>query len=148
MKQHLKTLQKDLRKYFPEPDSTFEWIRNPLIINVQTLPNNLCASEEEELLELASDSFLKTKFEQNTLTSFWLGVTSEYLALLDKAVKYLLPFPTSYLCEIGFSALVGIKTKKQNCLIDVEPHLRLKITNIEPDIPAIVSGQKQFHPTH
>ncbi|KAG6936315.1 zinc finger BED-type containing 5 [Chelydra serpentina] len=60
---------------------------------------------------------------------------SEYPALLDKTVKYLLPFPTSHLCEIGFSALVGIKAKKRNHLIDVEPHLRLKITNIEPDFP-------------
>ncbi|CAM2107587.1 unnamed protein product [Caretta caretta] len=148
MKQHLESLQKDLRKYFPEPDGTFEWIRNPFIISVQALPNNLSASEEQQLLELASDSFLKTKFEQNTLTSFWLGVSSEYPALSDKAVKYLLPFPISYLCEIGFSALVGIKTKKRNSLIDVEPHLHLKITNIEPDIPAIVSGHKQFHPSH
>ncbi|XP_050801384.1 zinc finger BED domain-containing protein 5-like [Gopherus flavomarginatus] len=110
-KQHLESLQKDLHKYFPEPDGTYEWIRNPLIINVQTLPNKLSASEEEQLLELASDSFLKTKFEQNTLTSFWLGVSSEYPALSDKAVKYLLPFPTSYLCEIGFPALLCIKTK-------------------------------------
>ncbi|XP_065279750.1 zinc finger BED domain-containing protein 5-like [Emys orbicularis] len=52
MKQHLESFQKDLRKYFPEPDSTFEWIRNPFIINVQTLPNSLSASEEEQLLEL------------------------------------------------------------------------------------------------
>ncbi|CAM4388086.1 unnamed protein product [Caretta caretta] len=115
MKQHLESLRTDLCKYFLEQDGIFEWIRNPFIINVQTLPNNLSASEEQ-LLELASDSFLKTKFEQNTLTSFWLGVSSEYPALSGKAVKYLLPFPTSYLCEIGFCALVGIKTKKQNCL--------------------------------
>ncbi|CAM5077528.1 unnamed protein product [Eretmochelys imbricata] len=111
MKQHLESLQKYLWKYIPEPDSIFEWIRKSFIINVQTLPNNLSASEEQ-LLELASDSFLKTKFEQNTRTSFWLGVSSEYPALSDKAVKYLLPFPTSYLCEIGFSTLAGIKTKK------------------------------------
>ncbi|CAM5091665.1 unnamed protein product [Eretmochelys imbricata] len=142
MKQHLESLQKDLPKYFPDPDGTFEWIRNPFIINVQTLPNNLSASEEQQLLELASDSFLKTKFEQNTLTSFWLGVSSEYPALSDKAVKYLLPFPTLYLCKIRFSVLVGIKTKRRNSLIDVEPHLCPKITNIEPDFPAIVSGQK------
>uniref|UniRef100_A0A8C3T3X3 DUF4371 domain-containing protein n=1 Tax=Chelydra serpentina TaxID=8475 RepID=A0A8C3T3X3_CHESE len=51
MKQHLESLQKDLRKYFPELDGTYEWIRNPFIINVQTLPNNLSASEEQ-LLEL------------------------------------------------------------------------------------------------
>ncbi|CAM2111828.1 unnamed protein product [Caretta caretta] len=47
MKQHLESLQKDLRNYFPELDGTFEWIRNALIINVQTLPNNFSASEEQ-----------------------------------------------------------------------------------------------------
>ncbi|KAH1182879.1 hypothetical protein KIL84_004371 [Mauremys mutica] len=82
MKQHLESLQKDLHKYFPEPDGTFEWIRNSFISNVQTLPNNLAASEEQQLLELASDSFLKTKFEQTTPMSFWLGVSSECIIIL------------------------------------------------------------------
>jgi hypothetical protein len=47
--------------------------------------------------------------------------------------------------EFGFSMLVGIKTKKQNSLVDVEPQLQLKLTNIEPDIPPLLSGHKQFH---
>ncbi|MBN3325995.1 ZBED5 protein, partial [Atractosteus spatula] len=103
--------------YFPESDHSFERIRNPFIFSVQTLSNNLSHSEEQ-LLELASDGFLKTKFEQTTWTSVLI-----YPALSDKAVKYLLPFPTSYLCEVGFYALVGMKTKKTKRLIDMEPYL-------------------------
>lgn len=112
MKQHVDGLQQGLRQYFPEQDGSFEWIRNPFNVSVQTMPNNLSNSEEEQLLELASDGFLKLQFQQDTLTSFWLRINSEYPSLSEKAVKYLMPFPTSYLCEVGFSALVAIKTKK------------------------------------
>ncbi|MBN3320475.1 ZBED5 protein, partial [Atractosteus spatula] len=149
MKLNLESLQKDLCKYFPKSDNTFEGIRNPFTMSVQTLSNNLSHSEEEQLLELASDGYLKTKFEQNTLTSFWLDVNSIYPALSEKAVKYLLPLPTFYFCEVGFSLLVGMKTKKQNRLTDMEPQLHLKMTNIDPNISTLTSSQhKQFHPSH
>jgi hypothetical protein len=46
--------------------------------------------------------------------------------------------------EFGFSVLIGIK-KKQSSLVDVEPHLHFKLTNIKPDIPPLLSGHKQFH---
>ena len=148
MKQHVEGLHQGLRDYFPEQDGSFEWIRDPFNVSTQTVANNLSNAEEEQLLELAADDFSKLKFHQNTLPSFWLRMHSEYPSVSQKAVKYLLPFPTSYLCEVAFSALVGIKHKIRNRLIDVEPHLRLKVTNLEPDIHELVSGHKQYHPSH
>jgi hypothetical protein len=115
MKEYLDGLKRGLHKYFPELNDSFEWIRSPFLISVQTLPNDLSASEEKQLLELASDGFLKTTFQQKTLTSFWLSVCSEYPTLSNKAAKYLLLFPTSYTCELGFLVLVGIKTKSYQC---------------------------------
>jgi hypothetical protein len=70
IKGHLEGLKRGLRKHFLEPDDSLEWIRNPFPFNVQTLPNNLSASEEQQFLELASDGFLRTAFQQKTLTTF------------------------------------------------------------------------------
>ncbi len=102
MKQHVEGLHQGLRDYFPEQDGSFEWIRDPFNVSTQTVANNLSNAEEEQLLELASDGFSKLQFQQNTLPSFWLRIHSEYPSVSQKAVKYLLPFPTSYLCEVAF----------------------------------------------
>ncbi|GFS93699.1 hypothetical protein NPIL_176301 [Nephila pilipes] len=40
----------------------------------------------------------------------------EYPEIATTAHKSLLPFPTTYLCEAGFSAVTASKTKKQNKL--------------------------------
>jgi hypothetical protein len=56
MKEHLEGLKRGLRKHFTVPDASFEWRRSPFLANVQTLPNNLSASEEK-LLAFASDGF-------------------------------------------------------------------------------------------
>ncbi|KRY44752.1 SCAN domain-containing protein 3 [Trichinella britovi] len=42
---------------------------------------------------------------------FWLSVQNTYPTLSTAALKVLLSFTTSYMCEIGFSAMIGIKTK-------------------------------------
>jgi hypothetical protein len=54
--------------------------------------------------------------------------------LSSKALKVLIPFPTTYLCEKAFSALVYVKNKFRNRLENVESELRLKLSNIEPNI--------------
>ncbi|KAK5647967.1 hypothetical protein RI129_002859 [Pyrocoelia pectoralis] len=71
-----------------------------------------------------------------------------YPALTAKVLKYILPFPTSYLCEVAFSAFVDIKSKKRNKLLDMEPHLRLKLTIRELNYDDLSFQQKQFHSSH
>jgi hypothetical protein len=83
-KKYLKGLKRGLFKYFPEPGKSFLRAGNPFLIKAETMLNNLSASEEEQLLELTSDGFLKPAFQQNTLTSFWLSVHAEYSATQDK----------------------------------------------------------------
>ncbi|MBN3300540.1 F200A protein, partial [Amia calva] len=58
---------------------------------------------------------------------------TDYPALSLKAVRFLMPFATTYLCEKGFSALTAIKTKYRNKM-NVEPDMRLKLTSLVPDI--------------
>lgn len=80
-KKHLKGLKRGLFKYFPEPGDSLLRAGNPFLIKAETMLNNLSASEEEQLLELISDGFLKTAFEQNTMTLFRLSVHAEYSAI-------------------------------------------------------------------
>ncbi|KAI5151326.1 hypothetical protein ENBRE01_2061 [Enteropsectra breve] len=55
----------------------------------------------------------------------------------EKAIMILLQFSTSYLCELGFSRLANIITKKREKLVNVEEELRVAILSIRPDIEKI-----------
>nr|XP_022909373.1 zinc finger BED domain-containing protein 5-like [Onthophagus taurus] len=146
---HLDGLQEGLKNYFPDLTTNLEWIRQPFNIDSSAMPDNLSNVEQEQLLELSANEFLKNKHKECSLASFWLQMQQLYPNLTEKVLKHVLPFSTSYLCEVAFSALVDIKSKKRNRILDVEPHLRLKLTNREPDYNHLASSQhKQIHPSH
>ncbi|KRX77526.1 Zinc finger BED domain-containing protein 5 [Trichinella sp. T6] len=64
------------------------------------------------------------------------------------ALKVLLPFTTSYMCKIGFSAMIGIKTKFRNKL-QLSNILRLKLTHVSVDVEEVISqNRKQAHCLH
>ena len=52
----------------------------------------------------------------------WLSHNSQ-----KKALKILLQFSTSYLCEFEFSALTNIKKKKRSRLLNVDDDMRIII---------------------
>jgi len=90
--------------------------------------------EGDSLVEMSTDTSLKMQFNQKSLDNFLLHVRKDYPQLSSKALKVLIPFPTTYLCEKAFSALVYIKNKFRNRLENVESELRLKLSSIEPDV--------------
>jgi hypothetical protein len=55
------------------------------------------------------DSALKLKLKENSVAIFWLHVRTDYPELSNKALKVLIPFSTTYLCENIFSALMYLK---------------------------------------
>ena len=66
---HLISLRMELRSYFPElSEVESKLIRNPFIVNVQSLPDSIL----EEFLELVNNSVAKDAFETLTLTKFWM----------------------------------------------------------------------------
>ncbi|CAG4945947.1 unnamed protein product [Parnassius apollo] len=71
---------------------------------------------KECLLDLAADGILKTEFYSQSVDVFWMKRKHEYPDLAREALKLLVPFATSYLCELTYSAMVDIKTKKRNRL--------------------------------
>ncbi|GBP73643.1 Zinc finger BED domain-containing protein 5 [Eumeta japonica] len=61
------------------------------------------------------------------------GIRDEYPMLGKMALNIFLPFPTTYLCETGFSTYTATKTKYRNRL-DAESDMRLQLSSIKPDI--------------
>ena len=143
IKKHLSELAAQLRRYFPETDDTNNWIRYPY----SGLPSlHLPTSEQESLIEIAMSGAVKIEYNQKPLPDFWIALQAEHPALGNRAVKTLMPFATTYLCESGFSALTSMKTKYRHRLC-VENDLRLKLSPIQPNI-AELCVSCQPHPSH
>ena len=136
----------EFKKYFPQDLSAEFWIRDPFAVETELLPDSLTLREKEELIELSCDSSLSQELEKMVLAEFWMARRTEYPLIADKAVKFLLPFSTTYLCESGFSSMVYIKNKFRNKL-NIEPDLRLKLSQINPEIEKL-RMHGQVHSSH
>jgi len=66
--------------------------------------------------------------------------------IAEKALKVLVPFITTYLCEVGFSSMLTIKNEKRNCL-DLQSDLRCALSKTEPDISKLAQ-KPQLQPSH
>jgi len=93
---------------------------------------------------LYSDKGLEQIFNSNkNISKFWIKIQYEYPTLTEKALKKLIPFSTTYLCEVGFSTMSTIKTKSRNKL-DILPIMRISLSkSVEPRIDKIISNQQQ-----
>ena len=137
----------EFKRYFPsakDPRAAKKWIRNLLIFNPGG--SNLPVRQEDQLLDIANDGSLKRLFDIMTLPMFWMKVSPEYPDLDIKALKTLLPFPTSYLCESGFFVMAATKTKPRNRL-DVRDTLRMSLSSIIPRWERLVAT-KQAQGSH
>ncbi|KAE8278718.1 Protein FAM200A [Larimichthys crocea] len=129
MKAHISALQKHFQRYFPVQDPTqYDWIRDPFSA---TPPAEFSTTENEQFIDVTSDSTMRLEFKSKTLAAFWIGVEKDFPLLGKRALATLLPFATSYLCEIGFSAVASIKTKYRSKL-DIENELRVAVSQLQP----------------
>ncbi|XP_032244048.1 zinc finger MYM-type protein 6 isoform X1 [Phoca vitulina] len=124
--------------YPPEEDlrSGNLWIINPFM-NHQN--SNLTDFEEEKLVQLSSDLELQSVFKSMSVTQFWINAKTSYPELHEKAMKFLLPFSTIYLCDATFSALT--ESKQRNLLVS-GPALRLAVTSLIPRIEKLVKEKE------
>lgn len=141
-KQHLQDLHSQLGIYFPELDASFEWIRNPFgdKTHIKQVNSKLSSREVDSHVDIASDGTLKTTFREEALTGFWLHIQPEHPELAGCALKLLMPFPTTYNCEVGFSTLIGLKIKQRS--------QSLKLPSFEPDIASLMAQKGQHHTSH
>jgi hypothetical protein len=112
---HLESLTDSLDQYFLSLLSEmYDWVRNAFLVFSQ---NSLSMQEEEQLTELQCDRTLKMKFNEVRLDMFWISITEEYPMISAKAVKILLQFATSYICEQASSCLTNNKNKEIVCCL-------------------------------
>ncbi|KAK2725580.1 hypothetical protein QYM36_000173 [Artemia franciscana] len=149
IREHLTKLRDELVSYFPSimnQDRTQDWIQNPFVEDVTSSFSGLSEKLTENLIELASDRALELKFQNVTVSQFWLEVKGEYKELCEIAMSGLLPFGSTYLCEVSFSAMSLIKTKHRNRL-SVQNDLIIAVSDIEPRFDNILA-KKQPQVSH
>ena len=144
--EHLQILKDRFERYFPHVADIedFDWIRDPF--NQESSTEKLILREREECAELRMDRTMKLKFSELPLDEFWLASASEYPTISSHAIKQLLLFPTTYLCELAFSTLVYMKSNRRSRL-SVEQDLRVALSSVPPRIKKICE-QRQAHVSH
>ncbi|XP_063659565.1 zinc finger MYM-type protein 6 isoform X5 [Pan troglodytes] len=137
--EHLEGLSQVFSDCFP-PEQDLRsgnlWIIHPFM-NHQN--NNLTDFEEEKLTQLSSDLGLQALFKSVSVTQFWINAKTSYPELHERAMKFLLPFSTVYLCDAAFSALTESKQKN---LLGSGPALRLAVTSLIPRIEKLVKEKE------
>uniref|UniRef100_K7FU09 DUF4371 domain-containing protein n=1 Tax=Pelodiscus sinensis TaxID=13735 RepID=K7FU09_PELSI len=113
LSEHLMSLLVAFDWYFPNSKDPKVRILDPFL--PANKESSLPPVQEDQLIELASDRELKNLFNaSSSLSSFWSKVKCDYSEL--STLKTLLPFPSTCLCEMGFSAMTATKTKHRNRL--------------------------------
>lgn len=148
VKSYIESLESYFEKYFPVDTDVRKnnlWVLDPFLA---CSDNNLSIREQEQLIEISSDAHLKVmKSHYENVADFWVGLIDESPLLSEKALKLLLPFHSTYLCETAFSTLNVIKNKHRNRLLNLNAPMRLALTSFKPNIEKL-SGEMQDQGSH
>ncbi len=107
------------------------WVTQPLLNNLSMVSTEF----QKEFSELNNDESFKSLFNIKEINA-WIyeEIQIKYPRMSEFNKKLLLPFPSSYLIQCGFSAVNDLLLKKRNSLnIAKRGNLRLKLTNFLPD---------------
>uniref|UniRef100_K7GAS4 HAT C-terminal dimerisation domain-containing protein n=1 Tax=Pelodiscus sinensis TaxID=13735 RepID=K7GAS4_PELSI len=121
--------------YFPNNFSgnPIHKLRNPFNVDVDSLPEVL----QEQALKIKYDSSAKDNFENASLEEFRIKYFPMYSKVGEEALRIILSFSSTYLCEKSFSSLVILKTKQRNRL-DVENDLHCTLASFKPRISQLI----------
>ena len=141
--QHLEKLECEFRSYFPELSrDDLSLARNPFRLSSEKVEDEL----QDQFIDMKNDSSSQDMFEAFPITDFWLRMALSYPEISKAALKKLLPFSSTWLCESAFSTLLNVKTKQRNRL-EVEQDIRGALSSTETRIKNLVA-KVQSHPSH
>ena len=141
--QHLTELMSEFDRRIPvEHIRTQSWMRNNFNISGEDLPENV-PGLTEQIIEVQIEKLLRDLFKEVSFSEFWIQVKKEKSIVGVEAVKVLVPFLTTYLCERGFSALTHMKIKSRNKL-NPEHDMRCSLTTLTPQFEIQVN-EEQHH---
>ena len=143
---HLNAINIAIDRYFPgiEERHNFLWISQPFSVEENSIRDDNMAAKIE-FLQLREDSSLKTGFTENK-GSFWAGIYKEYSILLKRTLNFFIQFPSTYCCEVRFSAMVFIKTKYRNRL-EIDDELRCCVSYTQLRFEGLIA-KKQYQPSN
>jgi hypothetical protein len=146
IEEHLLSLKSEFDRYFPDIDTEqFAFIRNPFDA-VENFDDD-DEPAEAELIEMRADNCAKDVFSRSPLSTFWCTMRHGYPNLAKIALKKLLPYPSTYLCESSFSTMTAMKTKSRNRL-ELEHDFRVCVSTTEPEISKLVRDAKNPQVSH
>jgi hypothetical protein len=100
IKVDLLCLKEELSRYFADiSNKLFPLVKSPFTFDFDEIPE----IAQEELIEMIDDTGIKSQFSSFSETQFWVRRLLDYPALAKTVLKTLLPFPTTYECEVRFS---------------------------------------------
>ncbi|XP_067930979.1 protein FAM200A-like [Watersipora subatra] len=114
--------------------------RNPFQHPVKEIPEEL----QEEFAELVNNSALKDDLRSMSIDQFWLSARNISPLIAEKAIKILTPFSSTYLCEVGFSSMLHLKTERRYRL-DLESDLRCALSKKKPDLCKLAQRHQPSH---
>ncbi|XP_053545292.1 zinc finger BED domain-containing protein 5-like [Bombina bombina] len=142
---HLTLLGEKVQHYFPNVEiQDYDWIRNPFLT---TATRDFSLIEEEELADLKNDRNLLMMYEDGDLHRFWICISKMHPNIAKKALRILLQFSTTYICEVSFSTMTNLKTLKRGSLKMLDDEMRVSLSDIPPNIQKLCSSH-QAHTSH
>ena len=142
VKAHLSALRSEFLSYFPDMEKlNAKWMRNPFNVDPANIPEKL-----QEFVDLVNDSWARDAYESHSLVQFWCEMSQRYPNVSCEPISTLLVFPSTYLCEQGFSTLFNLKDKCRSQLC-VESDLRVALSKTAPCFDRLVA-KVQAQPSH
>ena len=116
IRMHFKNLIVQIRTYFPDEYCTsFSLTINPFNGSVSDVPE----AAEEDFIDMKNNYEAKSWFGELQLHEFWAKSFQKFPVISEIAIRNLLPFPTTYLCEEAFSQHLILKNKYRNYLLKI-----------------------------
>ena len=143
------SLRSEFANYFPDTTrDNLEFVKNPYLVSDSDVVNMFSGNDatQEEFIALKNDSAAEDAFKEKSLPAYWSAMLASNPIVASTAIRLLMPFPSTWLCEAGFSALLGIKNKARHKPI-IEPDLRCALSTTEPLTDKLVT-KMQHQPSH